>query len=608
MKTEMCKIVLHDGYDKALAALKEKHHCIIAGNPGIGKTTLAKILLCHYAQEGFEPLVVNNDIGDAWALISKGQDRKMAILYDDFLGQTRYDQLKFGKNEDSLLVQLIRFTERSHNIRFILTSREYIIADARISHGVFDAYVDLIKKCTINLSDYSFTHRAKVLFNHLYFSNLPRDKVKAIVDSKLYVKIIQHRHFNPRIVSAIANKANSDSLSPEAFLEYIDTRFDNPAEIWARPFQNEIMPLSRWVLAALWTLGGAARLEVLKEAVLELSSCAYEAELALEFGNSLREVAENFISSEAYPCSKDSSKMITVVSFQNPSISDYIESFLRSEIAWIETLASKTIFFEQHLQLISLLESSVFDKKSDIAGVQLVRLNDGFDKPKGAIYRSFEGPLVFTDRDIFSANERGLALLKLASFLSPEHPDHKRARKIITTEEGWSKQFNNLAKMGSVPYATIRLIKWVVGSVYWNGHEKLIKRSFYRALFACINSQPDWCEELSTLNVLHECLSILGISLTTLEKLKFQTDANRAANKILKNEDDIQRLEEAADNLEKFQERMRFGNRQVVLDLRIKAESQSLSRQEDPSEMDEVALSLDEESFDLDLLFSELLY
>jgi len=610
MKNEMCKIVLHEGYDRALATLKDNHHCIIAGNPGIGKTTLAKILLCHYAQEGFEPVVVNNDIGDAWTLITRHQDsdsQKIAILYDDFLGQTSYDQLKFGKNEDTLLIKLIELSKRKSNIRFILTSREYIIADAKSAHGVFNTHADSIAKCTVNLTDYSSTHKAKVLFNHLYFSNLSKEKLQAIVDSKLYIKIINHKHFNPRIVAAISNRANSESLNIDDFLKYISAKIDNPAEIWDGPFNNEIMPLSRWILASLWTMGGKADVEKLKEVLMELKSNAFNAELALTFNKSLRELTENFITSDRYKHARHPGKTITEISFQNPSINDYIESFLRSEDTWIKAISERTIFFAQYNSILTILESMPSSESSTIAINLLQRYKTTGFKPKGDTYRNSRGELVFTDHDLYSEYDTTLTLLKISA-LTPDRGAQYNIKDTVTTHRGWTVQLENLASRGSAPYSIRRMVNWLTYSNYWNIYSSDIKLSFHTALRNCINSQPDWCEELSTLNILHECAHILGVELNTLDKIKIQFDANCKAKEILDTEDNIQRLEETADHLEKFQERMKFGTRQLVYELREKAEATYINSEDPEKNIDENMTVNTKEELDIDLLFSELAF
>ncbi|MEA3179415.1 MAG: hypothetical protein QOI59_2938, partial [Gammaproteobacteria bacterium] len=158
------------------------------------------ILMCHYLRHGYTPIVVLGDISDAWTLLSDAAtaSSKFVIFYDDFLGTFRFDEAKFAKNEDTSLMRFVEKARRSPAIRFILTTREMIFADARRLHGAFERQADELKKCTILLEDYARANRARVLYNHLYFSDLPDSRLQRFVSQQVYRDIVTHKHFQPQ--------------------------------------------------------------------------------------------------------------------------------------------------------------------------------------------------------------------------------------------------------------------------------------------------------------------------------------------------------------------------------------------------------------------------
>lgn len=75
-----------DGYYEALKILTKHNLCIIAGQPGIGKTTLAEMIILNYANSGYDIVKVSGDISEA--LEFDPELDKRVYYYDDFLGLT----------------------------------------------------------------------------------------------------------------------------------------------------------------------------------------------------------------------------------------------------------------------------------------------------------------------------------------------------------------------------------------------------------------------------------------------------------------------------------------------------------------------------------------
>jgi hypothetical protein len=73
-------------YGIALDVLKAHNYCVISGIPGIGKTTLAQVLVTRLLEDGFELIAVRDDINEAFELLDL--NKRQVVYYDDFLGRS----------------------------------------------------------------------------------------------------------------------------------------------------------------------------------------------------------------------------------------------------------------------------------------------------------------------------------------------------------------------------------------------------------------------------------------------------------------------------------------------------------------------------------------
>lgn len=112
--------VENESLNKALEILKGNHYVIISGIPGIGKTTLARMLVYTTLAQGSEEFVyVTEGMDEAAKMYEK--EKRQVFFYDDFLGSNSFILQSAGF--ENKLITFIEKVKKSKNTLFIL-SRE----------------------------------------------------------------------------------------------------------------------------------------------------------------------------------------------------------------------------------------------------------------------------------------------------------------------------------------------------------------------------------------------------------------------------------------------------------------------------------------------------
>lgn len=337
--------VQNKSFAESIKILDKYNFCIIAGIPGIGKTILAEMLSLHYVNIGYEIVKINGDISEATALDYVSQKR--VIYYDDFLGQTALSE-KLNKNEDQKLLDFIHAIYKSKVTKLILTTREYILHQAqmlyeKLSREKFDA-----ETCIIDLTKYNRLNRAQILYNHIYFSDLPVAFKSAILNGRNYLKIIDHHNYNPRIIDLMTQYSRVQYVHPNEYFKSFMSNLDNPLEVWRHAFEEQLSEGARNLLIVMTSMPSEVFLEDLQEAFL-----SYHLNLAKEYQfktspndymHALKELEGNFIITE-----KSADR--TIIRLDNPSIRDFLRNYLASHEQVLRYLVQTAKYFDQYMLL-----------------------------------------------------------------------------------------------------------------------------------------------------------------------------------------------------------------------------------------------------------------
>lgn len=332
--------VRNASFDEALAILKKHRVCIISGLPGIGKTTLARMLLLYFYGRKFDVVKIIGDISEARAV--GYHNRPRFYYYDDFLGQTAQAD-KLNKNEDQRLLDFMASVRDSKESVFVLTTREYILNQARLHYEKLAREKFDHRTCIIDLSKYSRRIRAQILYNHLHFSKLPRTHLEALVAKRGYLQIVDHKNYNPRLIEYLTDIVWIGNIQPTDYLELFVRKLDSPVEIWEHAFRNQLSARARNLLFVLTTMPGEVRIVDLERAFTSFhnSQCGkfLISRSAADFSSALKELDGTFVSTRRVQES-------VVARFQNPSIRDFMQYLLLGGEVLADVVGSLT-FFEQ---------------------------------------------------------------------------------------------------------------------------------------------------------------------------------------------------------------------------------------------------------------------
>ncbi|WP_347051791.1 restriction endonuclease [Flavobacterium olei] len=369
--------VQNESFNEALNILNLNKYVIISGSPGIGKTTLAEMLVFSFLSEpNHEFIYLSDSIDDAFKMYN--ENKKQIFLFDDFLGRN-FLHNSIALNDEKKIVRFINKIKKSSTHFLIFTTREYILNQAQQKFDILDQE---LAKCILDISRYSKLVKAQILYNHLLYNKVPFEYIDEIIKQNFLLSIINHSNYNPRIIETFTNHKFWRESSSLEFPKELIKLFDSPFLIWNHVYENQITDTSRIVLNSLLIVGSEISYDQLFKQVETFqarNSNTYNTINHYTYKLALRELENSMIQINKNYAGK------LVIKYQNPSIQDFLVSYINKdsiakdyiikaikflkpafEIFTTEKKSNPNLKIKLNTSHLKLLEDSIIENFNDI--------------------------------------------------------------------------------------------------------------------------------------------------------------------------------------------------------------------------------------------------
>jgi energy-coupling factor transporter ATP-binding protein EcfA2 len=319
--------------DAARTCLEENLFVIITGDPGIGKSTLAEMLVYEKLKDDYELLYVHDKIHEAEKFI-RPDDSKQLIYFDDFLGSNS-EEINRAQCSESALISILRRIKHHPNKRLIFTTRVHILNKVVDESEKLERFHIRDGETVFNLEEYDTSVKEQLLCNHVDESELS-DDLKSVFDEPDTVAfVVNHPGFNPRSVEYITTGKNIEAKTPDEYRKFIIDNFNDPVKIWRNAYRRQIGDAERWLLNTLLTFEGPVEIKTLEQAFNQRLDREPAQEINA-FKTALIRLDGGFITIKSGK-----------VNLRNPSIKDFLLNFLGTDRQEISRILNAVRFIQQ---------------------------------------------------------------------------------------------------------------------------------------------------------------------------------------------------------------------------------------------------------------------
>ncbi|MBP1631461.1 MAG: hypothetical protein H6Q15_2354 [Bacteroidetes bacterium] len=337
-------------FREARKSLKKNKFIIITGQPGVGKTTLAEMLVYEYIKDDYKLSYIIDDIKDALRLLTN-DNSKQIIYFDDFLGSNEVE-INRAKGSETSLRKILRAITSLENKVLVFTTRSFLLNSAIVESENLNRFNIKAHESILQLNEYNENIKKEILKNHIEDSEL-KDEIKDFLRLNKTESFIISHNFSPRIVEFITNKDIVKDMGVVEYKDFLYSSINSPINIWEHAYNYQIKEDDRLLLNTLLSFGDSANIKELKNAFqsridFEVQTNNKHKEISA-FNKALKRLNEGFI------ILKNND---TEVHFINPSLTDFLIAYIKTDSDEIMRIAKSVRYTSQLTKRLFSLSSS----------------------------------------------------------------------------------------------------------------------------------------------------------------------------------------------------------------------------------------------------------